>query len=111
MGIKKKIWPEYFELVKEGTKRFELRVADFDVKEGDVLILEEWDPKEKKYTGRKQKVLKLQDYVEVIPCSEYFKNRIKNWDKLKQEEINKMKEQEKIEKDFKNRFSGNMKND
>ena len=61
MGIKKKIWPEYFELVKEGTKRFELRVADFDVKEGDVLILEEWDPKEKKYTGRK--IEKKVDYI------------------------------------------------
>jgi hypothetical protein len=51
--IKKKIWPEYFELVASGKKRFELRLADFDVKEGDVLVLEEWDPKTKEYTGRK----------------------------------------------------------
>lgn len=29
--IKKKIWPEYFELVKSGKKRFELRVADFEI--------------------------------------------------------------------------------
>jgi hypothetical protein len=28
-------------------------VADFDVKEGDVLILEEWNPETKEYTGRK----------------------------------------------------------
>ena len=59
--IKKKIWNEYFEMVKEGKKRFELRVADFDVKEGDVLILEEWDPKAKEYTGRK--IEKKVDYV------------------------------------------------
>ena len=51
--IKKKIWPEYFEKVKNGKKRFELRAADFDIKEGDILVLEEWDPKTKEYTGRK----------------------------------------------------------
>ncbi|MGA2417958.1 MAG: DUF3850 domain-containing protein [Candidatus Staskawiczbacteria bacterium] len=51
--IKKKIWPEYFELVSSGKKKFELRLADFDVKEGDKLLLEEWDPKTKEYTGRK----------------------------------------------------------
>ncbi|MBU2540045.1 DUF3850 domain-containing protein [Patescibacteria group bacterium] len=27
-------------------------MADFDVKEGDVLLLEEYDPKTKEYTGR-----------------------------------------------------------
>jgi len=35
--IKKKIWPEYFELVRSGKKRFEARLADFDIKEGDTL--------------------------------------------------------------------------
>ncbi|MBN2198110.1 DUF3850 domain-containing protein [Candidatus Wolfebacteria bacterium] len=29
--IKKKIRPEYFELVSSGKKKFELRLADFDV--------------------------------------------------------------------------------
>lgn len=53
--IKKKTWPEYFEAVKSGKKKFELRLADFKVKEGDILILEEWNPKKKKYTGRKIK--------------------------------------------------------
>lgn len=51
--INKKIWPKYFELVKNDKKKFELRLADFKAKEGDVLILEEWDPKNKEYTGRK----------------------------------------------------------
>jgi len=50
---KKKIWPEYFELVSSGKKRFEVRVADFSVKEGDTLVLEEWNPETKEYTGRK----------------------------------------------------------
>lgn len=51
--IEKKIWPKYFELVKSGKKKFELRLADFKIKEGNILILREWNPKTKKYTGRK----------------------------------------------------------
>ncbi len=53
--IEKKIWPEYFELVKSGKKRFELRLADFKIKKGATLALKEWNPKKKKYTGRKIK--------------------------------------------------------
>ncbi len=51
--IKKKLWPQYFDIIHSGKKRFELRVADFDIKEGDTLILEEWDPETRQYTGRK----------------------------------------------------------
>jgi len=51
--IKKKVWPKFFELIKSGKKNFELRLADFNVEEGDILILEEWDPETKQYTGRK----------------------------------------------------------
>ncbi|OHA28498.1 MAG: hypothetical protein A3C08_01905 [Candidatus Taylorbacteria bacterium RIFCSPHIGHO2_02_FULL_47_18] len=50
--IKKKIHPEYFDAVASGKKCYEFRVADFNVAEGDVLVLQEWDPSEKKYTGR-----------------------------------------------------------
>jgi len=53
MEIRKKIWPEYFDDVASGKKKFELRLNDFEVNEGDILILEEWDPKTKSYTGRK----------------------------------------------------------
>jgi len=51
--IRKKTWPKFFELVKKGKKNFDLRIADFKIREGDTLILEEYDPKKKKYTGRK----------------------------------------------------------
>ena len=51
--IKKKAWPELFEKVLSGKKNFDLRLADFDVKEGDILVFEEWNPETKKYTGRK----------------------------------------------------------
>ncbi|MDP3900826.1 MAG: DUF3850 domain-containing protein [bacterium] len=50
--IRKKIWPEYFEAVASGKKKYELRLNDFDVQEGDMLILEEWNPQTKEYTGR-----------------------------------------------------------
>ncbi|MCG2690167.1 DUF3850 domain-containing protein, partial [Candidatus Parcubacteria bacterium] len=50
---KKKIWPEYFDLVSSGEKNFELRVNDFEINEDDTLVLEEFDPKTKQYTGRK----------------------------------------------------------
>lgn len=51
--INKKIWPEYFEPVASGQKKYELRLNDFEVAEGDTSILEEWDPETKEYTGRK----------------------------------------------------------
>lgn len=50
--IRKKVWPEYFEEIIAGRKKFELRLADFDVREGDTLVLEEWDQDRKEYTGR-----------------------------------------------------------
>ena len=50
--IKKKILPEYFDLVQSGKKKFEIRLADFPVVEGDTLLLEEWNPDTKQYTGR-----------------------------------------------------------
>ena len=53
MKIYKKCWPEFFELVKAKKKNVELRLADFDIKKGDILVLEEYDPKTKKYSGRK----------------------------------------------------------
>ena len=50
--IEKKIWPKYFELVLCGKKTHELRVADFSIEEGDTILLREWDPTMKSYTGR-----------------------------------------------------------
>ena len=52
MEIKKKAWPEYFQKMLDGDKTFDLRLADFKCKKGDILVLEEWDPKTKEYTGR-----------------------------------------------------------
>lgn len=37
----KKIWPEYFDKIADGSKTFELRLADWKCKEGDILLLQE----------------------------------------------------------------------
>ena len=51
--IKKKAWPKLFQAVLNENKKFDLRLADVDIKEGDILVLEEYNPKTKEYTGRK----------------------------------------------------------
>ncbi len=53
--IRKKCWPEFFEKILLGEKKFDLRLGDFDFCEGDILILEEYNPLTGKYTGRKLK--------------------------------------------------------
>lgn len=50
--IEKKTWPELFQQVLDGKKTFDLRLNDFEINEGDMLILKEWDPTTKAYTGR-----------------------------------------------------------
>ncbi|MEK7126427.1 MAG: DUF3850 domain-containing protein [Patescibacteria group bacterium] len=55
--IHKKVWREYFEKIISGKKKLELRLADFEVNEGDTLVLEEWDKDKKEYTGRKVEVI------------------------------------------------------
>ncbi|MFA5888689.1 MAG: DUF3850 domain-containing protein [Candidatus Paceibacterota bacterium] len=52
MKIEKKAWPEYFDKIISGEKNFDLRLADWECKAGDVLVLKEWDPNIRKYTGR-----------------------------------------------------------
>jgi len=55
MEIEKKAWKEMFQSVFDGKKKFDLRLDDDDfkdVKEGDVLVLKEWDEEKGEYTGR-----------------------------------------------------------
>ncbi len=53
MLIRKKVWPNAFQAILDGKKKFEIRLCDFECNPGDVLLLWEWDPELKKYTGRK----------------------------------------------------------
>lgn len=53
-----KIWPEYFQPVIECRKPFERRsTIDRKFFVGDELKLKEWDPNEKRYTGRECEAL------------------------------------------------------
>ena len=52
MIIEKKVWPEYFQKIIDGDKKYELRLADFTCQPGDTLVLKEWDPATKEFTGR-----------------------------------------------------------
>ena len=54
--IHKKVWPEFFEKIISGKKKFELRLADFEINEGDTLVLDEWDQDKKEHIGRKIEV-------------------------------------------------------
>lgn len=77
--IKKKLWKEYFDAVVSGKKKAELRLGDFEIEEGDTLVLEEWDKDKQEYTGRS--VEKRVTYV-----SRFKFKDVKYWSK---EEIEK----------------------
>lgn len=68
--IEKKVWPEYFQAIADGKKNYELRLNDFDAAEGDTLVLKEWDPQHKQYTGRELK--REISYVGTFDINELF---------------------------------------
>ena len=47
-----KIWPEFFKLIDCGDKTFEIRKFDRDFRVEDLLLLREWDPATRSYSGR-----------------------------------------------------------
>lgn len=47
-----KTWPQWFQEVKAGRKPWEVRKNDRGFQEGDILVLQEWDPTTKAYTGQ-----------------------------------------------------------
>ena len=51
-----KTWPEYFDAIVSGEKRFELRKNDRDYRVGDRLELAEFDPEAGHFTGREHAV-------------------------------------------------------
>lgn len=77
-NVEKKIWPQLFREIRRNKNYFEVRLADFRIKEGDALILREWNPKTKKYTGKKLKfragsILKLPEDMEKFYSKEDIK--------------------------------------
>jgi len=76
--IKKKKWPKYFQEMLDGKKKFEVRLADFELKKGDILVLEEFDPETKKYTGRTAKK-KVKFVTKFNPTEAYSPEDIKKF--------------------------------
>lgn len=52
-----KSWPDYFQSMLTGQKTFDYRKNDRDFMVGDKLILREWDPTTKEYTGYRMRLL------------------------------------------------------
>jgi hypothetical protein len=68
--IEKKIRSEFFDAVESGKKKYELRLGDLGAKEGDTLLLKEWDPRSQQYTGRS--VSKTITYVRTFKIDELW---------------------------------------
>jgi hypothetical protein len=47
-----KCWPKFYQAILDGDKSFEIRKDDRNFHVGDELLLREWDPITKCYTGR-----------------------------------------------------------
>lgn len=48
-----KVWPEHFELLRTGLKKFEIRRNDRPFEVGHILALQEWSPVNLRYSGRR----------------------------------------------------------
>ncbi len=48
-----KTWPEFFVAIMDGIKTFEYRKNDRDFKPGDTLVLAEYEPENKAFTGQR----------------------------------------------------------
>lgn len=61
-----KIYPVYFEGIIDGSKLFEIRKNDRNFQVGDVVLLKEYNPDSKEYTGRKaiRQITYITDYAQ-----------------------------------------------
>lgn len=65
-----KCWPEFFDAIAKGQKRHDLRrTCDRDFRAGDRLLLGEFNPRVKTYTGRTQSVEVTYVTSALQPCA------------------------------------------
>lgn len=58
-----KTWPEYFQKVVDNKKKAELRLNDRNFQIGDKMLLQEYNPEIKDYTGR-ELLVRITDMTE-----------------------------------------------
>lgn len=73
--VTKKIDTEWLEMILSGKKKFELRLADFDIEDGDILRLEEWigSGADRRPTGRF--IDKKVTYAKKVDLKTWVKNQ------------------------------------
>ncbi|PIY91033.1 MAG: hypothetical protein COY72_00290 [Candidatus Nealsonbacteria bacterium CG_4_10_14_0_8_um_filter_35_10] len=76
--IRKKLWPKWFKIMMSGKQNVQMRLADFKIKPGDVLLLEEWDPEKKEYTGKLLRK-KVKRVIKFNPLDFYTTKAIKKY--------------------------------
>lgn len=77
-----KTWPRWFQATEDCLKSFEVRSFDRDFRAGDDLLLLEWDPKAKEYTGRSLSMVVLAVYTDLPGLEEGYciLEVCRNWD-------------------------------
>lgn len=71
------MWSESYEKVLSGEKTYDMRLADWDIEQGDVIVFREWNPNTKEYTGREMS--RVVGYV----------GKTKDWEVWPKEDIEK----------------------
>lgn len=73
--ITKKIDTQWFDAIQAGVKNYELRLADFDIEEGDSIRLEEWvgEGNERNPTGRV--IEKKVNHIRKVDLGEWVKKQ------------------------------------
>jgi ASC-1-like (ASCH) protein len=76
--VEKKCWPDFFEKIATGEKSAEIRLADFKINEGDTMLLKEFDPTTKKFSGREIKK-KCKAITKFDPFATYKESDLKKY--------------------------------
>jgi len=66
---KVKSWPWFFEAMKAGSKKHDMRKTDRNYKVGDMLLLQEFDPRTGQYTGREHSMVITYITSRETPCA------------------------------------------
>jgi hypothetical protein len=69
-----KCWPQFFDTIESGQKPFELRKNDRNYQVGDTMLIREWNPSTKKYSGRqtRQLIISKLDHRAGAGCAAEF---------------------------------------